>query len=151
MFIRKDDTVAILAGDDKGKRGKVLRILREDGKVVVEGINKVYRHLKFILRQGGGVLRQIDRRGNPIVLANAEQAGPTVIDLFSLAADEVRDRFPEVFQWIHDHVKPERDAKGGTPDGAGYAKLWWLFGKPRPQLRAMLGRMMHFDSFTRVE
>ena len=39
MFIRKDDTVAILAGDDKGKRGKVLRILREEGKVLVDVAN----------------------------------------------------------------------------------------------------------------
>ena len=37
MFIRKDDIVAILAGDDKGKRGKVLQILREDGKVRFDG------------------------------------------------------------------------------------------------------------------
>ena len=46
MYIRKDDTVVILAGDDKGKRGKVLRVLRGDNKVVVEGINRAYRHLK---------------------------------------------------------------------------------------------------------
>ncbi len=46
MFIRKDDTVEVLAGDDKGKRGKILRINRADNKVVVEGVNRVYRHLK---------------------------------------------------------------------------------------------------------
>jgi hypothetical protein len=60
------------------------------------------------------------------------------IDLFGLNAEEVRTRFPEVYQWVHDRVKTERDAKSDTPDGAGYAKLWWLFGKPRPQLRDAL-------------
>ena len=37
-----------------------------------------------------------------------------VIDLFDLTADDACSRFPEVFQWVHNHVKPERDAKGGT-------------------------------------
>ncbi|MGL6094523.1 MAG: 50S ribosomal protein L24 [Fimbriiglobus sp.] len=46
MYIRKDDTVVVLAGDDKGKRGKVLRVLRDKNKVVVEGVNRVYKHLK---------------------------------------------------------------------------------------------------------
>jgi hypothetical protein len=67
-----------------------------------------------------------------------------VIDLFGLTAEEVRRRFPEVFQWVFDRVKPERDAKSGTPDGAGYAKFWWLFGKPRPQLREMLARLPRY-------
>ena len=46
MYIRKDDIVEVLAGDDKGKRGKVVRLLTEKGKVVVEGMNRVYKHLK---------------------------------------------------------------------------------------------------------
>ncbi len=37
-----------------------------------------------------------------------------LFDLFDLTADDARSRFPEVFQWVHNHVKPERDAKGGT-------------------------------------
>ena len=55
MHLRKDDVVEVIAGDDKGTRGKVLRVLREQNKIVVEGINKVYRHLKPSRRnpQGG--------------------------------------------------------------------------------------------------
>ncbi|RPD51151.1 class I SAM-dependent DNA methyltransferase [Paracnuella aquatica] len=63
-----------------------------------------------------------------------------IIDLYGLKSEEVRERFPSIFQWIIDRVKPERDAKANTPDGAAYAKLWWLFGKPRPEMRkALLG------------
>ena len=54
---------------------------------------KVYRHLKFILRQGGGVLRLNDNQGHPIVLTNGEQAGPTVIDLFGLRMTPGLQRF----------------------------------------------------------
>lgn len=46
MYIRKDDTVEVITGDDKGTRGKVLRVLREKNQVVVQGVNRVYRHLK---------------------------------------------------------------------------------------------------------
>ena len=61
MFIRKDDVVAVLAGDDKGKRGKVLRVIRGENKVVVEGINRVYKHLKPSRRnpQGGRLSKEM--------------------------------------------------------------------------------------------
>jgi large subunit ribosomal protein L24 len=61
MFFRKDDTVEVVAGDDKGTRGKVLRILRAQNKVVVEGVNRVYRHLKPSKRnpQGGRLSKEM--------------------------------------------------------------------------------------------
>ncbi|HRI93796.1 MAG TPA: class I SAM-dependent DNA methyltransferase, partial [Accumulibacter sp.] len=64
--------------------------------------------------------------------------GVKLIDLFGFTADEVRVGYPATFQWVLERVKPERDAKAGTPDGAGYARLWWLHGKPRQELRKML-------------
>ena len=79
MFIRKDDTVAILAGDDKGKRGKVLRILRAEGKVVVEGINKVYRHLKPSKRnpQGGRLSKEMPVAISNVALLDPSTGAPT--------------------------------------------------------------------------
>ena len=44
--IKKDDIVYVLSGDDKGKTGKVLRLLEGPQKVVVEGVNVVWKHLK---------------------------------------------------------------------------------------------------------
>ncbi len=61
-----------------------------------------------------------------------------VIDLFGLDADTVRSRFPAVYQWVAERVKPERDARGNTKDGAGYARQWWLHGKPRQEMRKQL-------------
>lgn len=46
MHITKGDLVQVISGDDKGKRGKVLRALPEKGRVVVEGVNIVKRHRK---------------------------------------------------------------------------------------------------------
>jgi hypothetical protein len=61
-----------------------------------------------------------------------------VIDLFGLTAEEARVKVPKVYQHVLATVKPERDAKSKTKDGAGYARYWWLFGKPRQELRPAL-------------
>jgi large subunit ribosomal protein L24 len=50
--IKKGDTVKVIAGKDKGAEGKVIRVLREDDRVVVEGVNLVKRHTK-VQDQGG--------------------------------------------------------------------------------------------------
>ncbi len=67
-----------------------------------------------------------------------------VIDLFGLSAEQVRDRFPEVYQWVSERVRPERDAKSHSKDGEGYARLWWLHGKPRQQLREALSGLSRY-------
>ena len=46
MHVKKDDTVLILSGDDKGKQGKVLAVSPKEGKVIVEGINMIKKHVK---------------------------------------------------------------------------------------------------------
>lgn len=53
---------------------------------------KVFRHLKFIIRGGEGILRK-DDTGNPIAITNAAQRGPTVIDLFALRMTPMLQRF----------------------------------------------------------
>ncbi|MCP9340338.1 class I SAM-dependent DNA methyltransferase [Stutzerimonas xanthomarina] len=70
--------------------------------------------------------------------------GVMVIDLFGLTADQVREQYPAVYQHLLERVKPERDSKGGTKDGAGYAALWWLFGKPRQELRKQLANLPRY-------
>ncbi|MFZ4774613.1 MAG: DNA methyltransferase [Terrimicrobiaceae bacterium] len=57
-----------------------------------------------------------------------------VIDLFGLSTGDVRSRFPEVFQWVHDRVKPERDQN----NRASYRENWWVFGEPRGNFRPAL-------------
>ncbi len=44
--IRRDDEVVVLAGKDKGKQGKVLKVLAEDNRLIVEGVNLVKKHQK---------------------------------------------------------------------------------------------------------
>ena len=51
LHVRKDDTVVVLSGDDKGVRGKVIAASPEEGKVIVEGVHVVAKHTKA-RRQG---------------------------------------------------------------------------------------------------
>jgi large subunit ribosomal protein L24 len=63
MHIRKDDLVVILTGDnaEPGRAHRVLRVIPEAGKVVVEGVNRVYKHLKPSRRnqQGGRLSKEM--------------------------------------------------------------------------------------------
>jgi len=58
--IRRDDEVVILAGKDKGKTGKVTKVLVEAGKVYVEGVNLIKKHTKPVpqLQQPGGIVEK---------------------------------------------------------------------------------------------
>ena len=67
MHIRIDDTVEIRTGDDQGTRGRVLRVDHAAGKVLVEGVNRVYKHVRRSQRnpQGGRLSREM-----PVFLSN---------------------------------------------------------------------------------
>ncbi len=53
MKIKTGDNVIVIAGKDRNKTGKVLRVVNKSGRVVVEGINKVVRHMKKTKQRAG--------------------------------------------------------------------------------------------------
>jgi large subunit ribosomal protein L24 len=65
--VRRGDTVGVIAGKERGKRGKVLRVLRDSGRVVIEHLNMIKRHQRPTqkLRQGG-----IIEREGPLAVSN---------------------------------------------------------------------------------
>ena len=70
--IKKDDDVIVLTGRDKGKRGKVLRVIREEDRALVEGVNVVKRHTRPSQTQPGGIIE----KEAPIHLSNLALADP---------------------------------------------------------------------------
>ncbi len=60
MHIKSNDTVEVISGDDGGKRGRVLKVDRQAGKIVVEGINRVFKHVRKSQRnpQGGRLSKE---------------------------------------------------------------------------------------------
>ncbi|MFQ5495653.1 MAG: 50S ribosomal protein L24 [Phycisphaerae bacterium] len=83
MHIRKNDVVEVITGDHRGARGKVLRIDLKRGRVIVEGVNMVFRHVRPSRRnpQGGRLQKEA-----PIHLSN-------VLPYDSVAGRGARARF----------------------------------------------------------
>jgi large subunit ribosomal protein L24 len=73
MNIRKDDIVEVISGDDRGKRGRVLSVHPKEGKILVEGINRVYKHMRPSRRnqQGGRLSKEM-----PIDISNVQLICP---------------------------------------------------------------------------
>ncbi|MCP5390313.1 MAG: class I SAM-dependent DNA methyltransferase [Sphingomonadaceae bacterium] len=71
----------------------------------------------------------------------ARPRGVKVIDLYGLSEAEVRNKHPAIYQHLSHAVRPQRDgqaSKSKTNDAKQYAEKWWLFGKPRPEIRKAL-------------
>ena len=88
--IKKGDTVYVNAGNDKGKTGKVLEVLRDKDRVIVEGINMVSKHTKpnpkapqgGIIKQEAGIhisnVNLVDANGKATRVAHKEVDGKKV-------------------------------------------------------------------------
>jgi large subunit ribosomal protein L24 len=78
--IRKDDTVEIIAGKDKGKRGTIVRVIRDKDRVLVAGANLVKKAMKKRNQQDRGGIVEIEA---PIHVSNVmivcKKCGPTKI------------------------------------------------------------------------
>ena len=70
----------------------------------------------------------------------ATPRGVYVIDLFGLSEAEVKSRYPEIYQHVLMHVKPERDQN----NRATYRDNWWIFGEARQELRKMLHELPRY-------
>ena len=72
MHVRKDDMVEVITGDDaeKGRPRRVLRVLPDKNKVVVEGVNRVYKHVKPSRRnpQGGRLSKEMPVAASNVLL-----------------------------------------------------------------------------------
>ncbi|PLX73111.1 MAG: 50S ribosomal protein L24 [Desulfuromonas sp.] len=69
LHVKKDDTVMILAGKDKGKTGKVLRVLPEKQRVLVENLNMIKRHTRPTQTNNeGGIIE----KEAPVAISNVQ-------------------------------------------------------------------------------
>ena len=56
LHLTKGDTVQVISGDDKGKRGKVLRVIPKTGRIVIDGVNLVKRHRRATATSEAGIV-----------------------------------------------------------------------------------------------
>jgi large subunit ribosomal protein L24 len=79
LFIRKDDLVMVIAGKDKGKQGKILKVDAKNNRLVVEGAGMVKRHVKPSQTnpQGGVVTKEAGIDYSNVMLISPKTQKPT--------------------------------------------------------------------------
>jgi large subunit ribosomal protein L24 len=100
MNIKKGDQVRVVAGQDKGAEGKVIAVLPDRQRVIVEGINRVKRHTKVVQSGGrsgttGGIVTQEASIHVSNVMLLAEADGKKAPTRIGFRRDEVAKRRPD--------------------------------------------------------
>ncbi|QZY28627.1 50S ribosomal protein L24 [Nocardioides coralli] len=94
--IKKGDQVVVIGGKDKGAQGKVIRVLREEQRVVVEGVNRIKRHTKVVDQGGrGGTTGGIITAEAPIHVSNVMLVEGDGVTRVGFRRDEVTKRRPD--------------------------------------------------------
>lgn len=70
--IKKDDNVVVIAGRDKGKKGKVLKVFPKEDRALVQGVNVIKRHQRQTQKEQGGIIS----KESPIHLSNIAHVDP---------------------------------------------------------------------------
>lgn len=81
MYFRIDDDVVVISGADKDRRGKILKIDRKNNKVVVEGVAKVWKHVRRSQKnpQGGRLEKEMPISASNVMLVDPTTGKPTKI------------------------------------------------------------------------
>jgi large subunit ribosomal protein L24 len=94
--IKKGDTVKVIAGKDKGAEGKVISVLRDEDRVIVEGVNRVKKHEKVVNQGGrGGTTGGIVTTEAPIHVSNVLLVEGDGVTRIGFRRDEVTKRRPD--------------------------------------------------------
>ena len=85
--VRKGDTVMVVAGKERGKRGRVLRVIPEKNRVVVERVNMIKKHQRPTqrLRQGGIIEREGSIHLSNVMLLDPTSGKPTRVGMRALS------------------------------------------------------------------
>ena len=120
MKLRKDDSVIVIAGRDKGKTGKVLSVIPAMGKVLVEGVNISKRHTKPSQKVPRGGILDITKPldVSKVMVIDPTSGKPARIG-YQIKADGTKER---VFKVSAAHQSSGKKAKPATTNKAESAK-----------------------------
>lgn len=94
LNIKKGDTVKVIAGKDKGVEGKVIAVLRDEDRVIVEGANRVKKHEK-VVNQGSGNTGGIITTEAPIHVSNVMLVEGDGVTRIGFRREEATRRRPD--------------------------------------------------------
>ena len=97
MRIQIDDIVEVISGKDKGERGKVLNVDRAKGKVLVEGVNLVFKHVRRSQKnpQGGRLEKEMPIQASNVMVVCPTSNERTRVGI-RFAKDGSKERFAKV-------------------------------------------------------
>lgn len=89
--IKKGDTVQVISGRDKGVKGEILRVLRDERRVVVKGVNVCTKHQKPAMGNAGGLIKKEQSiHASNVMLVDATDGKPTRIGMKVVDGKKVR-------------------------------------------------------------
>ena len=111
MLIKVGDIVEVIAGDDRGERGKVLSVDSQAAKIVVEGMNRVYKHVRPSQRnpQGGRLSKEMPIRVSNVMLICPKTNLPTRVGVRYLS-DGRKERYSKRSGASMGDIAPAREA-----------------------------------------
>ncbi|MEM0926778.1 MAG: 50S ribosomal protein L24 [Planctomycetota bacterium] len=111
MLLKVDDEVLVIAGGDKGHRGKVLVVDRKKNKVVVEGAGLVRKHVRRSQKnpQGGRLSKEMPIHASNVMVIDPQSGSPTRIGIRYLA-DGTKERYAKKSGASLGRVSPPRDS-----------------------------------------
>lgn len=94
MLLKVQDTVVIIAGADREKQGKILKIDRENNKVIVEGVGRVWKHVRKSQKnpQGGRLNKEMPISASNVMFVDPSTGQPTRLGVRFLA-DGSKERY----------------------------------------------------------
>ena len=91
--IKKGDKVVVIAGRDKGRSGEVIEMRRDDGRVLVRGVNMVKRHQRQSAQQEGGIIsKEAPIHLSNVALADPKDGKPTRVGFKFVGKDDDRKK-----------------------------------------------------------
>jgi len=111
VLIKVDDTVKIICGADRGTTGRVLSVDRQKNKIIVEGVNKVYKHVRRSQRnpQGGRLSKEMPIAVSNVMILCPQTNQPTRIGVRYLA-DGSKERYAKCSGASIGPIAPARPA-----------------------------------------
>jgi len=111
VHIKVDDIVIVIAGNDKDVKGKVLAVDARNGKVLVEGVNKVHKHVRRSAKnpQGGRLSKEMPIDISNVMLVDPKTGKPTRVG-FRYLEDGSKERYAKKSGQSLGVVAPARPA-----------------------------------------
>ncbi|MEM6473586.1 MAG: 50S ribosomal protein L24 [Planctomycetota bacterium] len=111
MLLKVDDEVLVIAGGDKGHRGKVLVVDRKKNKVVVEGAGLVRKHVRRSQKnpQGGRLSKEMPIHASNVMVIDPQSGSPTRVGVRYLE-DGTKERYAKKSGASLGRISPPRDS-----------------------------------------